>query len=188
MRVQLVPKTVRNQPVDEHTFQVCPDRLVGEAKALRAQGLSHRAIADRLGIHHSTAWRWVAGITREPAVRVMVRRVRSKQFVTDHQSSQKPISSQRLIFGCIQRYRQSYRHRTNMTPSNRKKPLNLVMNFGKYKGTSVAWIAAHDPKYLMWIGSLHAVRNSPELWSSVREQLLKILQTDLDQDRFADLA
>lgn len=54
-----------------------PDTLVAEARALRAQGLTIYEITARLdGPHHSSVWRWVAGITRKPAVRVVAKRVK----------------------------------------------------------------------------------------------------------------
>ncbi len=75
-----------------------------------------------------------------------------------------------------------------MLPSNSQNPLNLVMDFGKYKGRTIARIAEQDPRYLMWIGSLPAVRRRSLLWSSVRGHLLKILQDELTRERFGDLA
>lgn len=75
-----------------------------------------------------------------------------------------------------------------MNSLTNQKPLNVVMCFGKYNGRSMVWIAEHDPRYLMWIGSLPVVRSRRDLWSSVRGLLLEILQAELNQDHFGDLA
>lgn len=85
-------------------------------------------------------------------------------------------------------YRQINRHPIKMNPLYIHKNMNLVMHFGKYNGRSIAWIAEHDPRYLMWLGSLPVVRTRHILWSSVRGQLLKILQAELDAEYFGDLA
>ncbi len=68
------------------------------------------------------------------------------------------------------------------------RPVDRVMKFGKYKGQMMSWVAERDPRYLMWIGSLPMVRSRRDLWPSVREYLLEVLQAEQDSDRFSDLA
>jgi uncharacterized protein (DUF3820 family) len=68
------------------------------------------------------------------------------------------------------------------------KHKNVAIHFGKYKGRSIAWIAAHDSRYLMWLGSLPVVRGNQLLWPRVRGQLLKILQAEFDAEHFGDIA
>lgn len=56
-----------------------PDTLVAKARALRAQGMTIHGITTHLdGPHHSTVWRWVAGITRKLPAKTVARRVRSE--------------------------------------------------------------------------------------------------------------
>jgi hypothetical protein len=56
-----------------------PDAMVVEARALRAQGLTIHGIAVHLdGPHHSTVWRWVAGVNRKPPAKTVARSVRSE--------------------------------------------------------------------------------------------------------------
>jgi hypothetical protein len=67
---------VRNLPVGESHFRAYPDSMVAEAKALRAQGWTLTAIADKLGCHHTTVLRWVNGCTRKPPSKVIAKRVK----------------------------------------------------------------------------------------------------------------
>lgn len=78
--VRMVSTNLRGVPVGESSPNTrWPDRMVAEARALRAQGLTIDEITARLnGPHHSSVWRWVAGITRLPPARVVARRVRSE--------------------------------------------------------------------------------------------------------------
>lgn len=73
-----------------------PDRMVAEARTLRAQGLTIHEIAARLnGPHHTSVWRWVAGVTRRPAARVIARRVRTstKPVASDSKSGVDPMAT-----------------------------------------------------------------------------------------------
>jgi hypothetical protein len=78
-RVRLIPTNIQGQPCGEHSHCArYPDSMVAEAKELRAQGLTMRAIAERLGPHFTTVIRWLNGSMRKPPARVIARRVRSK--------------------------------------------------------------------------------------------------------------
>ena len=65
---------------------------------------------------------------------------------------------------------------------------NLIIEFGKYRGRSVATLAKIDPAYLCWISTLPKVRNTPALWESVRGHLMLVFQAEINAERFADLA
>lgn len=70
-----------------------PDALVAEARALRARGMTIYGITAQLnGPHHSTVWRWVAGITRKPPARVIARRVKTTP-TSDSESAVNPLAS-----------------------------------------------------------------------------------------------
>lgn len=77
-QVRLVSTTLRGVPVGESSPNTrWPDTMVAQAKALRAEGMPIRKITANLnGPHHATVWRWVAGVTRKPAARVIARRVK----------------------------------------------------------------------------------------------------------------
>ncbi len=78
-QVRLIQTNIQGQHCGEHSHLArYPDSLVAQAKELRAQGLTMRAIASRLGPHYTTVIRWLAGTRRAPPARVVARRVQSK--------------------------------------------------------------------------------------------------------------
>jgi hypothetical protein len=50
--------------------------------------------------------------------------------------------------------------------------MNDILNFGKYYGKSLQWVALHDPDYLFWLVEENAIRD-PLLRSKAGELALK---------------
>lgn len=78
--VRLVKTNLRGFPVGDSSPNTrWPDRMVAEARAMYAEGWVTRAIAKHLnGPDHTTVWRWVKELNRNPPARVVARRVRSE--------------------------------------------------------------------------------------------------------------
>lgn len=78
MKVRIVKTNLQGLPVGEsHHFARYPDALIEQAKAMRAQGQTLRAIAAELGVSHSAVHQWSAGLRRRPHARVVARRVKN---------------------------------------------------------------------------------------------------------------
>lgn len=67
----------RGTPVGEgHHNARHPDAVVDQARAMRAAGATHRAIAAALGVPHPTVTAWLIGTRRRPHERIVVQRLR----------------------------------------------------------------------------------------------------------------
>ena len=75
---------------DSH-WNAHPEALVIQARAMRAQGMTVRSIAKRLGngISHTTVSRWATLVSRKPPVRVIARRSKPEQSAVNHQQAHK---------------------------------------------------------------------------------------------------
>lgn len=73
---------------------------VARAKELRAAGWTLSQVANEIGCNFRTVSDWCLGKPRPEPARVVVRRVRSESFVTNHQSNQKSNNFQQATFGC----------------------------------------------------------------------------------------
>lgn len=105
--IRIVHTNIHGGPVNEdHHWTVHSDAVVDRARAMRRDGMAYRAIGKALGVHFGVVWSWCSGRRRKPSVRVVARRYRSEQSVTDHQSSQKHLSYQQVILDRINLYRQ----------------------------------------------------------------------------------
>ena len=65
---------------------------------------------------------------------------------------------------------------------------NILIEFGKYKGRSVATVAAEDLRYLHWLCTLPSIRARVNLWRSIRAHVVAALQHEIDSERFGSLA
>lgn len=77
-QIRLVTTNIGGLPMGESHWCAHPEALVQQARAMHADGISTRAIAQKLGngVHAVTVWRWVAQVSRKPAARVIARRVK----------------------------------------------------------------------------------------------------------------
>lgn len=88
MTVRLVQTNIHGAPCGtSHHWARHSDEIVAQAKELRLQGLSYRAIAKALDIHRSVVWAWVAGKRRKAPVRVIARRIKPAPFAVNHQQT-----------------------------------------------------------------------------------------------------
>lgn len=77
MGVRIIKANAQGLPVGEsHPNCRYPDSLVEKARAMRAQGETLRGIAAELGVAHPTIYYWTSGRLRQPAVRVVARRIK----------------------------------------------------------------------------------------------------------------
>lgn len=76
--IKIVGVNLKGLPCGEDSHLArYPDSMVAEAKALRAQGLTMRAIAARLGPTHATVVFWLNGRRRKPPVKFVAKRIKS---------------------------------------------------------------------------------------------------------------
>lgn len=77
-QVRLVATNITGLPMGESHWCAHPEALVQQARAMHAQGISTRAIAQLLnGPHAATVWRWVSGTGRKPPAKVVARRIKT---------------------------------------------------------------------------------------------------------------
>lgn len=76
-QVRRVTTNITGLPMGESHWCAHPEALVQQARAMHAQAISTRSIAQELGqgIHGVTVWRWVSGRGRIPAARYIDRQV-----------------------------------------------------------------------------------------------------------------
>jgi len=65
---------------------------------------------------------------------------------------------------------------------------NILIEFGKYKGRSVATVAAQDFRYLLWLSTLPTIKTRTNLWRCIRAHVVAALQAEIDAERFGDIA
>lgn len=75
VRIEIKRTNLRGDPVGEsHPNTRYSDEIVAKARAMRARGMTYRAIGEIVGAHMDTVKAWCRNRYRKPHARVMPRR------------------------------------------------------------------------------------------------------------------